>query len=109
VIARFHDYFRACKDAIADALDTKPHSNRSSAQMTYVYQDFTTTTGELIDVGLNYSDDDLTLSPQVYRDAPYVWLTIEASDRPNSNAAIAVLQANPPEAGASTDRWWGRP
>jgi hypothetical protein len=70
VIARFHDYFRACKHAIADALDTKPHSNRSSAQMTYVYQDFTTTTGELIDVGLNYSDDDLTLPPQVYRDAP---------------------------------------
>jgi hypothetical protein len=31
--------------------------------MTYVYQDFTTTTGGLTDVGLNYSDDDLTLPP----------------------------------------------
>jgi hypothetical protein len=65
--------------------------------MTYVSQDFTTTTGELIDVGLNYSDDDLTVPPQVYRDAPYAWLTIEASDRLNWNAAIAELQANPPE------------
>lgn len=48
VIARFHDYFRACKDAIAVALDATPHSNRSSAQMTSIYQDFTTATGELI-------------------------------------------------------------
>lgn len=80
VITRFHDYFRACKDAIADALGAKPHSNRSSAQMTYIYQDFVTTIGELIGVGLNYSDIDLTLPPHLYRDAPYVWLTIEAYD-----------------------------
>lgn len=110
VIARFHDYFRACKDAIADALDAKPHSNRYSAQMTYIYQDFTTTNGELIGVGLNYSDDDLTLPPQAYRAAPYVWLTIEASDWPEWPAAIARLEAHPPDGwNVSVDRWWDRP
>lgn len=110
VIARFHDYFRACKDAIAEALDAKPHYNRSSAQMTYVYQDFTTPTGELVGVGLNYSDDDLTLPPHAYRDAPYVWLTIEASDWPNWETAIARLEAHPPDGwNVSADRWWNRP
>jgi hypothetical protein len=63
----------------------------------------------LVDVGLNYSDDDLTLPPQVYRDAPYVWLTIEASDRPNWNAAIAELQANPPEGWGEYRPLVGRP
>ncbi len=110
VVARFHDYFRACKDAIADALEATPHSNRSSAQMTYVYQDFRTATGELIGVGLNYSDDDLTLSPQAYRHLPYVWLTIEASGWPNWDTPVAELEANPPDSWTvSKDRWWGRP
>lgn len=74
--------------------------------MTYVYQDFTTTTGELIGVGLNYSDDDLPLPPNADRDAPYVWLTIEASDWSDWEAAISRLEAHPPDGwNVSADRW----
>lgn len=110
VIARFHDYFRACKEAIAEALEAKPHANRSSAQMTYIYQDFQTADGELIGVGLNYSDEDLVLPADAYRDAPYVWLTIEALDRPDWDEAIERLEASPPEGWqVSQERWYGRP
>jgi hypothetical protein len=110
VIDRFHNYFRACKDAIAGALDAMPHSNRSSAQMPYIYQDFAMSSGELIGVGLNCSDGHLKLPPAAYRDAPYVWLTIEAFDWPDWDAAIARLEAQPPDGwNVSADRWFKRP
>jgi len=110
VIGRYHEYFRACRDAIAEALGATPHANRSSAQATYIYQDFETVDGELIGVGFNYSDHDISITPKVYRDAPIVWLTIEAYDWPTWESAIVRLEAKPPDAWrVNPDRWYERP
>jgi hypothetical protein len=110
IIERYHEYFRTCKDAIADALEAPPHPNRASAQATYVYQDFATVEGELIGVGLNYSDHGFPITPKVYRNAPIVWLTIEANDWPGWESAIASLEANPPEGWrVNPNRWYYRP
>jgi hypothetical protein len=110
VIRRYHDYFRACKDAVAKELDARPHPNRSSATPTHIYHDFETHDGELIGVGLSYSDHVLTIKPKVYRDSPVAWLTIEATDWPDWESAIARLESMPPEGWQlNPDRWYYRP
>jgi hypothetical protein len=110
IVRRYHDYFRACREAIAEALHAKPHSNRSSAQATYIYQDFETAEGELIAVCLNYTDREFPLTPKVYRDAPVVMLMIEAHDWPDWESAITRLEQNPPVGWRiNPKRWYGRP
>jgi hypothetical protein len=110
VIIRFHSYFRACKDAVGTELGCKPLPNRSSAQPTYIYQDFETELGELIGVGLSLSDYGLPLTPKVYRHAPIVWLTLEAYDWQDWPTRIKQLESNPPKDWrVNPDRWYGRP
>jgi hypothetical protein len=110
IVRRYHDYFRACREAIAEALEATPHSNRSSAQATYIYQDFETAEGELIAVGLNYTDREFPLTPKVYRDAPVVMLMIEAHDWPDWESAITRLEKKPPAGWrVNPKRWYGRP
>jgi hypothetical protein len=110
IIRRYHDFHRACRDAIADALHAQPHSNRSSAHATYIYQDFETAAGERICVGFNYTDREFPLTPKVYRDVPVVFLAIAAEDWPGWDSAVARLEENAPDKWRlNPNRWWGRP
>jgi hypothetical protein len=97
IIGRYHEYFRACKDAIAQTLEASPKQNRSSAKATYIYQDFETSDAELIGVGLHYSDRELSPRPKIYRNAPILWLTIEADGWPEWESAATRLEASPPD------------
>lgn len=69
VVVRFHEYFRACQEALSDALHARPHPNRGSATAHHVYRDFVTPQGELIGVGLS-SDTGDPMKPK----RPMAWL-----------------------------------
>jgi hypothetical protein len=109
VIRRYLDYFRACRDAVAEALDATPHPNRSSATQSYVYQDFETKQGEFIGIGL-WSSDKIWTSSKAHRKAPVVWTTIDAANWRNWEAAQIRLEASPPPGWTVEPlRWYARP
>src|SRR5205085_2651140 len=56
VIVRYHDFFRACVDAIADALGAETDLHRESSAPGYIWRGFKTKGGEFTAVGLNSSD-----------------------------------------------------
>jgi hypothetical protein len=110
VIRRYHDFFRACRDALSEALGATPHPNRSSSTQTYVYHDFKTQEDELIGVGLWCSDRDWSTPAHAKRNAVVAWLTIEAATWPDWPAAKKHLADNPPGSWRQEPNgWYGRP
>ena len=110
VIRRYHDYFSACKEAIARALDAPPLRNRMPSSQTYIYQEFETAEREIITVGLHFSDRGIPVTPRIYRDAPIVWLAIYAGAWPDWETAVARLEGKPPDSWqVNPKRWYKQP
>ena len=109
-IRRYHEYFRACKDAISEALMAPPLRNRTPSSQTYIYQEFKTAEKEQVTVGFHFSDRGLPIKPKIYRDAPIVWLAIYARVWPGWDALAGRLEANPPERWrVNPKRWYAQP
>ncbi len=110
VIIRYHDFFRACKAAIAEQLGGEASSNSRSASVDYTWQDFLLPSGVRVVVGIWYTDEGVPLKPPVYKDAPIVWMAALAEHWPDWEAAAKRLEERPPEGWRLRgERWWGRP
>ena len=106
---RYHDYFRGCKDAIAEALGAKPYS-RTNTGADYAYQDFVTPAGEWICVYLSCSDHDVAGVASAYTNSPTVRLGVDIEESADREAFRRSLEATtPPGLWRSTSKLWDRP
>jgi hypothetical protein len=107
---RFHEFFRACIPALAEALGASPHPNRGSNAVGFAYQDFVTQDDALITVAFSSSDREMPLKAHLYRDLPIVWLAYLAEHRADWDQVRSRLEASPPDGWHSNaKRWYGRP
>jgi hypothetical protein len=112
VVVRYHEFFRACKSAIAEALDADVMPNSYSDHHDYVWQDFRLQPDrERLLVGIWHTDQGVPLKPAVYRNAPIVWIAVDGSEKwPNWKQAADHLDTTAPEGWRTRGkRWWGRP
>lgn len=106
-VRRFHEYFRECKAAIADALGATASPNGWSNNEGYAWQDYLYEDGAKIVVGIQDSDHD-RVPRSAARYVPLLWVAVEAKHWPDWFAAKDRLEANPPAGWRLwPKRWWG--
>ena len=79
VISRYRDFFRACKDAIAEALDGSPASKSDRGDE--FWQDYALRADAHLVVGLYFSDEHEKAPGYVRSGAPIVWMAAKVSVR----------------------------
>jgi hypothetical protein len=110
VVRRFHEFFRACKGAIADSLDGEPMSNSWADHTDYSWQDFRLRDGARLTVGIYHTDEGFLSNRQEPQQAPTVWISPTLAEWPNPEAAVRWLQNHPPQGWRSREKvWLGRP
>jgi len=110
VVRRYHEFFRACQSAIADALGATPVSNSKSEHFDYIWQDFLRADGTRLVVGIWYTDEGVPIKPPVYTGAPIVWMAAQVKEWPEAADAECWLEEHPPAGWlARGKRWWERP
>ncbi len=110
VVVRYHEFFRACKSAIAESLGAEIIPNSSSEHYEYTWQDYRLVNRERLVIGIWYTDEGVPIKPAVYTKAPIVWMAAEAKKWPNWEKAALWMETNPPDGWrARGKRWWGRP
>jgi hypothetical protein len=108
VIERYHAYFRACVETIAEELQATPQWRAASTQSTYAFLEFLTLEGEKIVAAIEESDRNHISSPNLHRDGPIIWFAVEALQWPDWESALVKLEASPPQGWRiRSSRWWG--
>jgi hypothetical protein len=109
LIRRYRDFYAACRDEIAGALDAEPAS-KAGEHTDHIWQDFVAADDTRIVVGFYYTDEGHPLKPKVYTRSPILWLAPEAKHWGDWSAAARWLEEHPPEGWrVATKRWWDRP
>jgi hypothetical protein len=105
-VTRFHEFFRACVEAIGAGLGAKPSSNSWSKNEGYIWQDFVYDDGCRVVIGIQDSDER-RVPKALARETPLLWMALEAKHWTNWTSAKDQLDANPPAEWLPWKRLWG--
>jgi hypothetical protein len=104
VISRYRDFFRACKDAIAEALDGSPASKSDRGDE--FWQDYALRRADAhLVVGLYFSDEHEKAPGYVCSGAPIVWMAAKVFGE-GQQEAHKKLNADPPSGWYPEPTWW---
>lgn len=106
VIERYRDFFHACKDEIAEALDASPVGSSKSDRGDWFWQDYAFRNGARLVVGLYRTDDDQKAPGYVPSHTPIVWMAAKYESEAKQ-ATYAKLDNDTPEGWFKDVRWYG--
>jgi hypothetical protein len=107
VVRRYGEFFRACTEAIAEALGATAFPNRWSVRGDIAYQDFGLPDTSQVAVGIFHTDEREPGSPRSR--SPIVWVAVNADHLERWPAIADVLAISRPRGWREGNSWYGRP
>ena len=107
VVRRYSEFFRGCKEAIAEALSANAFPNRSSVRGDWVFQDYGLEDTSSVAVGMFCTDELEKQSPRSR--SPILWVAVSAEHLEQWDAISATLAAHRPGDWRDGNPWYGRP
>ena len=105
VIRRYRDFFHACKDQIAEALDATPAS--TSDRGDWFWQDYNLGGDVRLVVGLFYTDEHEKAPGFVPARGPLLWMAAKVEHADDWPQLMKQLESSPPPGWYVGKRWYG--
>jgi hypothetical protein len=106
VVERYRDFFHACKDEIAEALDASPIGSSKSDRGDWFWQDYAFPNGARLVVGLYRTDDDQKAPGYIPSHTPIVFMAANYESEAKQ-ATYAKLDDDTPDGWYKDVRWYG--